>query len=398
MGIYLYQGGSLSMIADGDTAIPGGTGTFNTFLEVAMASGDIAFAANGEFQQSGIYLYSAGSLDVVLDRNTRIPPEYSLFFEGFTEVSLDSGDIVFLARPNSQVNGIYRYRGGSLSVIADWNTPVPDRPDKIFSSFSDLTVDSGQVTFIGHSSGGHQGVYSYDGISIHRVVDEDVPFPGGTSNFTSFAHAWTEEGSVAFVGTAPGIPGPRGVYQHDGNGIHRVADSRTPIPGGTGTFQRFGSGVSTDAGNVLFTGFGSDPSGSEARWSGVYLASGGSLNAVIDTQTPIPGGAGNFASATLSAESLDGNDIAFLGLDVQGNAGIYLQAGGSLKMVADKNTPVPGGWGTFTKLQDAPSLHDGNVTFRSETPRGIYLFDGERLRVIANTSTPMWATCSSALR
>jgi hypothetical protein len=77
--------------------------------------------------------------------------------------------------------------------------------------------------------------------------------------------------------------------------------------------------------------------------------------------------------------------------------GVYLHAGGALSVVADRNTPIPGGSGTFINFESA-SLHQGNVAFVSATPPGIYLYDGSTLRVIADTSTPIQPTCSSGSR
>jgi hypothetical protein len=383
-GVYLYREASISVIADLDTPVPGGTGSFAGFLDVAADGGEVALAGSGG-GQSGIYLHSAGSLEVVADRNMRIPPADSLFFDGFSEVSLDSGDIVFVAGPNHQVNGVYLHRGGSLSAIADWDTPVPGRPRDSFSRFSELTADSGHVTFVGETVGRHRGVYDYDGSSIHLVVDNEVAFPDGTGNFRTFDSPWADEGTVAFAGTAPAFYGPEGVYQYDGNRISVVADYSTPIPGGTGTFEGFGHYVSADGSDVLFSGWGTDPSSSLQR-DGLYLASGSSLTVVVDTQTPVPDGAGNFASFWPGMESLSGGDVAFLGYDQWLHSGVYLHAKGSLTAVADENTPIPGGTGSFTGFWGPPSLHGGNVAFLSHTPRGVYLYNGTTLEVIASTS------------
>jgi hypothetical protein len=397
-GVYLFRESSLSVIADRNTPIPGGTGNFDTFRSVAIDDGVIAFSGgvSGLSPQSGIYLYSEGSLEVIADRNTRIPPEDSAFFAAFAEVSMDSGDIVFRASQKTQGNGIYLYRDGTVSAIADSNTAVPGRAGYNFSGFFELTGDAGQVTFVGESPGFYRGIYKDDGNSIQRVADEDTPFPGSASNFSTLEYPSADEGSVAFVGAAPAVDGPEGVYQYDGNGIQVVADNRTAIPGGTGTFTGFGSAVSADGGNVLFKGGGSDPSSSQTT-SGLYLASASSLSVVADTRTAVPGGAGDFTSFDIGMESLDGGDVVFLGKDEQFRRGVYLHAGGALSVVADRNTPIPGGSGTFINFESA-SLHQGNVAFVSATPPGIYLYDGSTLRVIADTSTPIQPKCSSGSR
>src|SRR5262245_41771709 len=70
---------------------------------------------------------------------------------------------------------------------------------------------------------------------------------------------------------------------------------------------------------------------------------------IADTNTSIPGGFGTFV-AGFNPPSVDGTDVAFLGGDGQTQTGLYKSSGGLLQVVADYNTSVPGGSGNFAVL------------------------------------------------
>ncbi len=66
---------------------------------------------------------------------------------------------------------------------------------------------------------------------------------------------------------------------------------------------------------------------------------------VVDLQTPIPGGTGDFTF--FFAGDIVGNTVPFNGQGV-GQQGIYLFNGSSLTVLANLITPIPGGLGNFT--------------------------------------------------
>jgi len=121
----------------------------------------------------------------------------------------------------------------------------------------------------------------------------------------------------------------------------RIVDTNTAIPGGSGNFISFtDSFVSVDQGDVAFDAIiGTDDSGGPA--SGIYTYIGGNLGKVADLDTPLPGGTGNFTNA--HEPCLDDGNVAFAGSGNDQQWGFYTNLGGSLSAVADTNTPVPGG-------------------------------------------------------
>jgi hypothetical protein len=64
-GIYIDVGGNLAVVADHNTAIPGGAGNFTLFGVPSIDNGHVAFTANGD-NQGGLYTTLGGSLTKVL--------------------------------------------------------------------------------------------------------------------------------------------------------------------------------------------------------------------------------------------------------------------------------------------------------------------------------------------
>jgi hypothetical protein len=130
-----------------------------------------------------------------------------------------------------------------------------------------------------------------------------------------------------------------GIYLSDPDGTLRVvADSNTPVPGGTGSFNFFQFPPSLDDGSVAFFA----ASGPGFRLQGVYLADpDGALRVVADTNSPIPAGNGSFAF--VGPPSLDTGRVAFRGFGSGGSqVGMYLDIGGTLIRVIGENDTLDG--------------------------------------------------------
>src|SRR5262245_3749802 len=166
--------------------------------------------------------------------------------------------------------------------------------------------------------------------------------------------------------------------------FQRIANTTTAVPGSTDHFNFFTFPAIAD-GRVAFQGRGA---GSQ---DGIYASTGGVLTAVYDRQTPIPSGSGNFTDYTLPA--LAGANMAFLGSGTANQEGVYTDIGGSLLAVANLGTPIPGGTGNFTSFggtNGSPVLSGASVAFGaagSGTQSGIYRWTGGTLNVVANTNT-----------
>ena len=97
--VYRASADGLERVADTDTAIPYGHGTFTEFgWECAIDRGTIAFVGRGERGQEGVYVQAAGgALDKLVDRDDAIDEVQIEQFDVRGQGLLD-GELVFAAR------------------------------------------------------------------------------------------------------------------------------------------------------------------------------------------------------------------------------------------------------------------------------------------------------------
>ena len=263
--------------------------------------------------------------------------------------------------------------------ISDTDASVPGRTGT-FSSFERApALSGGNVAFLGTDSSGNLGIYiDVSGVLV-VVADTNTSIPGGSESFISFSHASLSGTDVAFYGAGSTEVG---IYARIGGTLDVVADTNTAVPGGSGNFTDFDTNApSIDGGNVAFVA-------SSTSWrDGLYTDIGGTLSVVANSSTAMPGGAGTFSS--FDTVSLDGGDVAFRGFG-SGKLGIYTEISGTLDLVADTNTAIPGGTGNFTSFGSA-SISSGKVALRAgvHPHLGIYTDAGGLLDVVADTNTPV---------
>ena len=366
LGVYFFNGSVLSRVADLNTAIPGGSGNFSEVDQPTLSQGNVAFFGFGSSGQPGVsgqpglYLFNGSALNRVADLNTPIPGgigSFASFFGG--PPALSGSNIAFWAvgPPVQQgiygQQGIYLFKGSVLSRVADLNTRIPGGSGNftVFSGFLPPPT-GGNVVFQGFGSSGQQGIYLFNGSALSRVADLNTPVPGG-GTFAGFFQPTLSGSNVAFVGH--GSSGQRGIYLFNGSALSRVADVNTPIPGGSGNFTTFSPVLSQPTGgNVAFHGFGS--SGQQ----GLYLFNGSALSRVADVNTPIPGGSGNFTE--FQEAWLSGGNVAFQGFGSSGQNGIYFFDRIVLTRVVDLNAAIPDGNGHFSDFSQ-PALSERNIAF-----------------------------------
>jgi len=151
------------------------------------------------------------------------------------------------------------------------------------------------------------------------VADKHTPIPGATGDLAQFHDGTTFRGAeIAF--RAGGSAGLLGVYSNRG-GLHRVADTTTPIPGGTGTFTGFAQFTSAQgpaldgAGGVAFLGEGA------GGQRGIYVRRARRLREAIAVGDALDGKTVSFLD--LSSEGFDGDTLAFVAGFADGSAGVY---------------------------------------------------------------------------
>src|SRR5262245_13600976 len=369
----------LARVADLNTAIPAGTGNFTALLFPAVSGGNVAFLGFGSFGQRGIYLFAGGTLSRVADQNTAVPAGTGTF-TSFGAPALSGDLLAFHGNRGPEEEGVYLFAGGTLSRVADVNTPIPDG-NGTFGRFRGNPALSGvNIAFLGFGSSFQEGIYHFAGkLPLTRVADLNTAIPGGTGNFIAFDVPVLSGSNVAFLGF--GSSGQRGIYLLAGATLSRVVDLNTAIPGGTGNFTGLSNFPMLSGKNVTFRGVGS---GQE----GIYVFAGGALSRVADLNTAIPGGASHFTGFN-NFPVVSGGNVAFLGGGSSGQQGIYLLARAPLTRVADRNTVLADGTVYFTSFFD-PAVSGGNVAFRGRGTSGqdgIYLFAGSTLSRVADRNT-----------
>jgi len=177
-GIYTRIGGNLAFVADNQTPVPGGTGTFLNFSDPTFNSGNTAFWGSGFDLQQGIYSNLGGSLDVVVDKTTVAPNADGAVFDALGVPHLDGSSIIFrgMTAPLGQ-EGIYRATGGNLEVIADRSTIFPGDTSTL-QSFDELVDQSeGRVAFIGMDDFFFGRLFVHDGVDLRLIAEPNTALP-----------------------------------------------------------------------------------------------------------------------------------------------------------------------------------------------------------------------------
>jgi hypothetical protein len=317
-GVYTASGGTLHKVPDSNTPVPDGPGTFSDFSSAggypSVQGNNVAFYAFGGqvrgMAGNGVYLNTNGTLTKVADQNTAIPNGTGLFLN-FSQASLDQGTVAFSGHGNGQ-QGIYAASGGSLRRLVDLNTPISGGS----GTFGNLVLPElrdGTVAFVGSSGNGQPGIYTATlGGVVSVAADTHTPVPGGTGDFTSLNDVATSGGFVAFRGMGTVDDG---VYTNYGGSLHRVADTHTLVPGGLGTFQGFGADLAFDHGHTAFYGGGAN------GMPGIYTDTTGTLSKVISAGDVLDGKV--VRNVAFSSQSLAGDNLVFQASFTDGSQGIY---------------------------------------------------------------------------
>ena len=310
-------------VADLTTAIPGGTGTFTGFTQLAASGTRTSFIATGSGQE-GIYSCdSAAPTDPcqpIADLTTLIAGGTGTF-TGFTQLAASGTRTSFIGTGSGQ-EGVYSCDSASpvdpCRPIADLTTLIAGGTGT-FTGFTQLAASGTRTSFIGTGSG-QEGVYSCDGAiptdPCQPIADLTTLIAGGTGTFTGFTQLAASGTRTSFIGSGVG---QQGVYLSEVTDVAvppnptKVADLTTAIPGGTGNFTGF-SAVSTSLGHTAFLGHGSDDQ------AGIYLAS--TLTKVIAVGDTLAGQV--VTELRLGQFALDGQRLGFAATFADGSQGVFV--------------------------------------------------------------------------
>lgn len=181
----------------------------------------------------------------------------------------------------------------------------------------------------------------------------------------------------------------------------KIVDSNDPIPNGAGAlFSVLDLQPALDGGTVVFRN-GPQLLAPESIWS---VTSAGAFTKLVDLNTTVPGGTGNFSSLILDFSApgypvLSGDTVIFAGRDSATSGytgGLYSvpTAGGTITRIANRNVAVPGGTGNFDGGLQYFSIDGGKVAFNGVSSAGgltgIYTANtnGTSLTAVADSMHP----------
>jgi hypothetical protein len=393
----------------------GGTFTFDFELGGLNNRSQVVFAADlnqggglGEDDGEGIFLGGKGGLSQVI-RFGEAAPGGGTFggFGSFSPSTInDSGDAAFafglnpLSFPIELNAGVYRYdhaSGQVTAVLVPGVTAAPGGGTFQGTAFHPALNNAGDLVFTGlvpatigpgAPLGLGLGIFVADQQGhLAQVVRPGDPAPGGSVFDFAQNPSIDDRGDVAFgahvaadprIGLGQDLPitifSAESVYVRDGRtgAIQSIAHQGDAIPAsaGGGTFDYAYSPVLNSRGQVLFdaglrgTSSGAVINGVPADSQAIFLWSGGELLSIARQGDAMPGG-GHLVSASFNPGNYDLNnsgDVAFNALLDNGKEGVFLWSHGSLTLVAETGTVIPG-VGTIASLdQYGTGLPNGLVS------------------------------------
>lgn len=312
----VFAAWTITTIADNQTQMPGHTENFLQFPSTAVIidNGQVVFKGiDGGLdwdQWQGIYSYQNGSITIVADKNTAMqgdPDERN--FVGFGAPSLDNGNILFGAiNPYTPVNwGLYLKTNSGISKVVDFYTSMPEIGGFFNISYTSSHRDI-QNTDLVFTSGGEDYLWSKIGGTLDLIADRSTTIPGKAVPFNNFRYPNFGLNGIVFTGEDN--TNYEGLFLYDNGTIETLIDTDTAIPYmESRTFDSFWTSCS-DTNSVYFHSQNVPVSGQYCE--GIYSLADGVLEPIVDWRTAMPDREGYFDQISGNF-SHDRDNVAFLG-------------------------------------------------------------------------------------
>lgn len=318
----------------------GPSGTFSNRLRSTapgLGDGVVAFQ---DTEVEALYINLSGTITAFVDDSVVIPGAGGTTFDEFNDViPVSNGNLVFLHRDETsstdENEGFFLFADGSLSRLATGSDSAPGGTGTFNSFRSDpITTVNADFAFDSIDENSVAGVYSVVNGVISLIVDETSMVPGTTNNFGSFDEPQRQaDGDVVFEATSAGVF-ITGIYGWIDGELVLIANETTPVPDGAGTFTS-GQDPFINDGDIVFVGRDAN------SIAGIYgMVDGGPLTALVDENTPVPGGIGTFNDFSNDSLKIEGGLLSFQGRFNHANqSGLYVQRGeGLIKLIATGDT------------------------------------------------------------
>ncbi len=323
-GVYGYINSRLVTVADLNTSIPKGTGTFSEFPTIddgysrptivpVIEGGAVYFVGSGAKGQSGIYTNRTGSLTALVNTSMKYPgrsekflrfggisvsngvvafrggwddfgfPEYGVLkAQGSVTVVADSehrpfmgvnnrwndfgppsisGDNVAMLATDYTVDYVCARINGNMLGLAQEKQAIAGVSGEKYDGFGDPVIGGNRVVFSARGDGVWKGLLYYDGVKVRTLVDNRTAGSGGRV-FMDFLAYTVADGEVAFLGKyADGSEGIYTIHTDKDLLLHTVMETGSNLDGRTISDLEMSS-RSLDAGLLVMTvGFGDGTSG-----------------------------------------------------------------------------------------------------------------------------------------
>lgn len=160
-GLYVSNGGTLSTAADTTTTVPGGSGTFEAFGAPSLTGQTVVFTALDGVGNKGIYSSTGGVVNLLYNGNSLVPGGTGTFTDFSDEVSVDGSNIAFFGVDSAGVAGLFAEIDGQLIKVIDSNTMLDGHAIVALSlGLSTNQLSGNQVAFFASLVNGPFGVYT----------------------------------------------------------------------------------------------------------------------------------------------------------------------------------------------------------------------------------------------
>ena len=128
-GLYRLDENGLALVASTDTDVPDDGTRFSAFNRPAIGNEIVAFRGwnSSSPRQRGIYSYEAGALSTIADFSTSVPGTSSTFIDLGSEVDVRDGSVLF---SGTYLNGtfphvgLFEWQNGATRAVVDGLTPI----------------------------------------------------------------------------------------------------------------------------------------------------------------------------------------------------------------------------------------------------------------------------------
>ncbi|MFQ5846287.1 MAG: choice-of-anchor tandem repeat NxxGxxAF-containing protein [Candidatus Methylomirabilales bacterium] len=303
----------------------------------------------------------------------------------------NTGAILFDAlvkKKDEPFHGVYVARGVSLTRVVAIGDSSP-----LGGTFIDLSSTAlnrrGNVAFVGSAAGGvPQAIYFRGGNSLKKVVAVNDAAPGGGVLRELGQVVLNCADAIAFVGRVERGKVPRALFFASAGVLEKVVGAGDPTSVG-GRFGEFVDLSMNNRGEMVFEGRvhrGRAP-------SGIFVGPKSGVQTVVAVGDPSPLG-GTFKDLALPMLNDHGEVVFWASLEgARAPAGLFLASDGSIKKIAARGDPVPGG-GQLSFIGLTYSFNQsGTVAFeatisRGEASAGIFLATKATLMPVVRVGDP----------